>query len=301
MIWPWASCYKHHWRSRWKSWLNRTIQFQWLLDLARLHLNTWSLLSLFLSHLFNLSLFLFFRFTFCISPCLRSLLSPLFLLHLSSCSLHTSPSLFSHPVLFILALPMCFPLHHSILPLLHRPLHPPRLTSCLDRERHVPEQDQGAAGPGEDQRALLPSLLCVLHLRPPLPHRRARHPQLGGGGARGAGGPQAGGRCRRSRREQWRTSERGGGAPAPVSHLPEHHRRACPLHGDHDRRWVSRLGLGLLPQPWHPTPHEPCVLLSSVWCICWCQSESSASGPGTIERKDQRCSAVRDPCLLSGY
>lgn len=115
----------------------------------------------------------------------------------------------------------------------------------IDGERHVPEQNQGAAGSREGQRALLPSLLRIVHLLTPLPHGCARHSWIGGGRARGACGPQAGrkwGFCRRRRwweqQQRW-TSQCGWRTPAPVPHLSEHHRCACTLHGYHDCGWVA--------------------------------------------------------------
>lgn len=135
----------------------------------------------------------------------------------------------------------CFTLTPS--PFLFSFLLPPTRPSThpyLDRERHVPEQGKGAAGSREDQCALLPSLFCVFHLLPPLPHGCARHPRLSGRRVRGAVGPQTGRRWWYSRGSRcWRQHECTQWTPAPVSHHPEHHRRACSLYRYHDCRWVG--------------------------------------------------------------
>lgn len=126
-----------------------------------------------------------------------------------------------------------------LLPPTHSSTHP-----YVDREHHVPEQDKGAVGSREGQCALLSSLLCIFHLLPPLSHGCARHPQLSGHRRRGASGPKARRKwgCCRSGRWWWRREQQqctikcGRGTPAPVAHLPEHHRCACSLNGYHDCR-----------------------------------------------------------------
>lgn len=238
-----------------------------------------------------ISLCFCFSFTFCISPYLRILCSPILLFSSFSSlippvthSFHSLLVLLIHSLffysnillililnifffyynflpfsnifypnilsLFILLyssssftiLPLCLPhapfylqhpiLFFSTLYTLHR---------CLDWERHVPQQGKGAAGSRQGQRASLPSLFCVFHLVPSLPHSCARHPGFGGSRGGGAGGPQTGRRweCIRRRRgkQRERNLEWSRGTSTPVAHLPERHGRSCSLHWDHDCRW----------------------------------------------------------------
>lgn len=83
------------------------------------------------------------------------------------------------------------------------PLLPPTRPSTypyVDWERHVPEQDEGAARSREGQCALLSSLFCIHHF-PPLPNGRACHPWVSG---RRGWGP-----CCPKTRGRWRCSRRG--------------------------------------------------------------------------------------------
>lgn len=150
----------------------------------------------------------------------------------SSCSLHPALPSFkmSHPPFCSVTSPFSFP---------SSPPNCPSTHHHVDGERHVPEQNQGAAWAREGQCTLLPSLLRIIHLLTPLPHGCARHSWISGGRGRGACGPKTrrkwGFRRRRWWEQQWQCiTECGGRTPAPVTHLPEHHRCACALFGDHD-------------------------------------------------------------------
>lgn len=143
-----------------------------------------------------------------------------------------SPNILPSPIL------CSFPPFYFLLSFLS-PSTRPSTHPYLDRERHVPEQDQGAARSREGRCALLPPLFRVFHRLPALPHGCTRHPRLSGRRGRAAGDPQAGRRRgyhgRRWCWQQWRrTFKRGRRTPAPVTHVPEHHRCACSLYGYHD-------------------------------------------------------------------
>lgn len=146
----------------------------------------------------------------------------------------------SHPPFCSVPSPFSFP---SFLP-----PNRPSTHHHIDGERHVPEQNKGAAWSREGQCTLLPPLLCIIHLLTPLPHGCARHSWISGGRGRGARGPKTRrkwGFCRRRWWEQqWQCIiECGWRTPAPVTHLPEHHRCACALYGYHDCGWVASYAL----------------------------------------------------------
>lgn len=191
---------------------------------------------------------------------------------------HPFPHLCSHPTRLPHLIPPCHPCEISQCFTLTHPmflsallLHPssfpsPSTHPYVDRERHVPEQDKGAARSREGQCAILPSPLGVFHLLPPLPHSCARHPRLSGRRGRGAVGPKAGRRWWWQQRQ--RTFKCGRGTPAPVAHLPEHHRCACSIYGYHDCRWVCCY---ILSPAWitsHPTPFAISVLCYYIF-VCW--------------------------------